>query len=264
MPKRVQLQDFEVSYKKKQACVLITGDELYYGILCNAFPNRSSSLFPDVRQRFDWGVYIDCSENELDSINNLLKMFTYAVYIDDDLNQCFALDFYYKPYWTNPEGGQTYAGELVHKSKYYEPNDREQVKSLQSLVDYFYRFVELHPSYQRSDFIVPVPYFGDKPFDLPTAVVQQLCDRLNIQNGAHIVSKTHATKSMKSLESREDKQENIANAFSVSENVNLNGKIITVIDDVYRSGVTINELARVLTARGAIVLGLVAAKTIRD
>ncbi|MDQ7028144.1 MAG: hypothetical protein Q9P01_22750 [Anaerolineae bacterium] len=266
MPKRFKLQDYNVEYivAKQQSCVLITGERIYYNILSDAYPNRCNSIFDDRNHKYDWGVYINSSEDEAQEIDNLLKMFTYAVCLQDTLHQTFALDYYYEPYWDKPEGGLTLAGSLVHQCKYYPIDTPEHSQQLEKLIDYFSRFFTKHPSYGQSDYLVGVPYYGEKSFDLPTTLATRLCDKFSIINGEQYVAKIRETKSMKSLEAPEEKTKNIKGAFSVSNNAPFSGKRITILDDVYRSGTTILELASILQKAGAIVQGLVATKTIRD
>ena len=261
MPRRVQLQDYKVQYlsEKNQTLVMVTGDRIYYKILDKTFPGCCNSIFDDVRRIYDWGTYVNTSLEDADRIDKLLNMFTYAICIVDNLEQSFALDYYYRPYWDDPEGGQTLAGELIHKVKY----KKQRSKAFDKLVQYASRFFQLHPVYQKSDYLLSVPYFGKKEFDLPEQIVKNLCSHFAISDGQHLIEKVKATKPMKEMESREEKEENIRNAFRLATTENITGKSITIIDDVYRSGTTMHTVATLLQNAGAIVQGLVIAKTIR-
>ena len=50
---------------------------------------------------------------------------------------------------------------------------------------------------------------------------------------------------------QEERQKNIQNAFTITENANLAGKKILLIDDVVTSGATLRELARIIKKSGA-------------
>jgi len=50
---------------------------------------------------------------------------------------------------------------------------------------------------------------------------------------------------------REERNKNIKQAFSVEEDHKTQGKKILLVDDVYTTGATVNECARVLRAAGA-------------
>jgi competence protein ComFC len=61
-----------------------------------------------------------------------------------------------------------------------------------------------------------------------------------------------------------EKVDNIKDAFSVQVNI-VKDKTVLIIDDIYHSGLSMNELARTLFNAGAReVLGLAATKTFRD
>ncbi|MEO1256565.1 MAG: hypothetical protein AAFY41_16985, partial [Bacteroidota bacterium] len=153
----------------------MTGHKTYYQILCDTFPNHCSSIFDDKHQKYDWGTFINHHDYlDKESLEDFLKMMTFAVYIDDSLKQSFALDYYYKLYWNDPEGGHTLAGSLVHKSKYYPSGTHEHTKQVSRLIEYMHRFVTLHPLYAKADYIVGTPYFGEKDFDLPTYMAREL------------------------------------------------------------------------------------------
>jgi len=58
------------------------------------------------------------------------------------------------------------------------------------------------------------------------------------------------------------RQENIKNAFKVLDNINIEDKRVLIVDDVYTTGATINECARILKLAGAkVVFGLTFAHT---
>lgn len=61
----------------------------------------------------------------------------------------------------------------------------------------------------------------------------------------------------------EEKSIIIQDAFQISPGVSFAGKRVTIIDDIYQSGNTLNELATLLNRSGADVYGLVATKTFK-
>ncbi len=59
----------------------------------------------------------------------------------------------------------------------------------------------------------------------------------------------------------EERDENIKDSFRVKNGINLNGKTVLLVDDVYTSGATMNECAKILkNARAKEVWGVVIAK----
>lgn len=69
---------------------------------------------------------------------------------------------------------------------------------------------------------------------------------------------------MKDCKTVKEKSDNIRGAFRVSNEVSLQNKLVTIIDDIYQSGSTLHELGTTLQNAGAVVQGLVATKTLKD
>lgn len=108
-------------------------------------------------------------------------------------------------------------------------------------------------------YIVCVPCKADKDFDLPTHLTGQISNKLDIPNGSHFVHKTAGAKSQKDVPT-DKRDENIKGAFAVSTDVSFKDKVVTIVDDIYDTGSTINELGRVLKQVGAKVQGITATR----
>jgi len=65
-----------------------------------------------------------------------------------------------------------------------------------------------------------------------------------------ILFRNRETKTQVGL-SREERKKNIKGAFSLSQGANVNGRDFLLVDDVYTSGATIREAAKVLKSSGA-------------
>ncbi|MCU0466368.1 MAG: hypothetical protein MUF38_17590, partial [Anaerolineae bacterium] len=116
----------------------------------------------------------------------------------------------------------------------------------------------------RADYIVSVPSSPNKEkYDVPVNISQQLSTILNMKNGAQYVFKTKDTQ-MKNMQTGKQKADHIRDAFSILPNNPFQNKSVIIIDDIYDSGATLNELGNVLRSAGAKVYGLTATKTFRD
>jgi len=85
-----------------------------------------------------------------------------------------------------------------------------------------------------------------------------------IENAIQYVYKTRKTEQLKDLPSVQAKANALRGAFEIMPDAPIQGKKIILLDDIYQSGTTLNEVANILKHKGAIVLGLVATKTIID
>ena len=70
---------------------------------------------------------------------------------------------------------------------------------------------------------------------------------------------------MKDCETPQEKLDNVRGAFAVTPAADFAGKSVLLIDDIYQSGFTINEVGNVIGEAGASqVLGLAATKTFAE
>lgn len=243
--------------------ILVTGDPRYKTILRDTFPECGfTHSFPDSRGEYDWGTYI----HELPDrtvLERFLSLLTRRPCIFDDLDQCFVLGRHGK--WDSSAGAyvRTKLGELLNRAKPYGPGDGDR-KAAAVLAERLASFIEDHPAYARAEAIVPVPPSNpDKPYDLPTYLAEQLCGRLGKTDGRAWVRKVRATYQQKEIHTSQEKVENVEGAFKATRDVV--GRSIIVLDDLYQSGATINEVGRTLRAAGAgMVLGLATTKTQKD
>lgn len=249
--------------------VLIRGTPNYKPILAHAFPNlRMSHPFEDKYSRYEWGTYIDtriADESIYTQIEMLLNLLRTHVYIQDDLTETFALDYHTQL----SLGGypRTEIGELVYQAKpYNRPQNSTNIENAKKLSQFFIEFIQTHPSYYRAELILATPPSNaTKLFNLPNYLVSIISDKLGIPNGQNIIQKIKKTKPMKDCLTPQEKIENVRDAFQVLNPDLIMRKNIIVVDDIYQSGFTLNEISRVLFEAGASsVLGLVATKTGRD
>lgn len=102
------------------------------------------------------------------------------------------------------------------------------------------------------DAIVPVPIHRQRMrkrgYNQAELIGRVLSDRLNIPMDINILFRDRKTEPQKRL-SKDIRIKNVENAFKVSRNVVKYNKII-LVDDIYTTGATINECARVLKQAG--------------
>ncbi len=254
----------------RQVLILVTGERVYKEILARAFPTYYfTRAFEDRNRAFDWGAYIHSIDAETEpSVTTLLQRFEQHVFLADDLTECFALDFHTV---LSDRGGyeRSQVGGLVYRAKPYgrraTTNNRE---AAQQLAGQMRDFIRDHPTYRQADVIMPAPPSNpDKPFDLPTTLVSHIqAEFVTMVDGTGWVQKTRITTPMKDLNDAtpQEKLENIRGAFALADGVDVRGKSILLIDDIYQSGNTLSEIGRLLFTSGAkSVVALVATKTAR-
>ncbi|MFQ5794679.1 MAG: ComF family protein [Candidatus Bipolaricaulia bacterium] len=241
--------------------ILIEGDSLYKKILSRAFPECTfTRSFPARTAPFEWGTYIHHLDDE-QRLKDFLELLSHHLHIEDDLDETYALE---KHGSYGASGYQrTQLGQLVYEAKPYSSSSPGSKRKADQIVPLLVEFIEKHPAYEMADAIIPVPpTIQDKPFDLPTYLAEKVCESTRKVNGIHWIRKIRETKPQKECHTPEEKIENVYGAFQLQENIQ--GSSIIVLDDLYQSGATINEVGKVIRQGGSeAVYGLTITKTER-
>jgi len=100
-----------------------------------------------------------------------------------------------------------------------------------------------HPELSQADAIVPVPPSIPRPNDPVRAFAEALSDHLRIAT-LPVVVKTRQTEPQKEMRSLAQKRANVSGAFAVQGDVR--GKSLLVVDDLFDSGATLEEITHLL------------------
>lgn len=266
---RFQLGQFQLSRNPNSddLLLLVSGPTLYKTVLARAFPTASfSRTFPDRFGRFDWGTYIRgadvARENTLRQFCQILQR---VILIDDDLDETYALAFH-RQMSTVGAGERTPIGQLVREAKPYDqagsPGDRVKAVSLAARMA---ELVREHPTYRQAELLLAVPPSNpNKAFDLPTLLAEEIA-RLTGQGVATAgLKKVRDTRPMKACRTIKEKIDNLTGAFGADPAV-FGGRSVIIVDDIYETGFSLNEVGRtVRQANATLVVGLAATKTVRD
>jgi len=250
--------------------LLVDGSIRYKQILSRAFPNLYfSRTFDDRHEEFSWGTYIKGADNnEAEALDNLCFLLKKCVFIDDDLDECFALD-YHSQMSEYGEWERTGIGQLMREAKPYDRGFNAGNKSSAETIIFLINeeFLPFHPTYLAADLIVSVPPSNpNKPFDLPEFLARGISENWtgSLRFASSAIRKVRSTRPMKECKTISEKIDNIKDAFEVDSEI-FRHKSVLIIDDIYQTGFSINEVSRKLKIAGAkLVLGLVATKTLRD
>ena len=110
------------------------------------------------------------------------------------------------------------------------------------------------------DIIIPVPINKKKKrergYNQTSVITSNLASKIkNIQLKDDILLKKEAAKTQ-SLLNKTERRKNVIGAFDVAKNANIVGKKILIFDDIYTTGNTVNECAKILRQIGAIKVGV--------
>lgn len=145
------------------------------------------------------------------------------------------------------------AKQLIHQLKYEPYFAKELVKPLANLIITHFSLLDKKPDF--SDFmLIPSPVYKKRlkwrGFNQAEEIAKELSVFLNTPLLNNVLVKTKETLPQIELSGAE-REENIKNAFSCLEPEKIRGKKILLVDDVYTSGATMEECARLLKTAGA-------------
>ncbi|MFD7843603.1 ComF family protein [Nocardia sp. NPDC059764] len=166
----------------------------------------------------------------------------------------FTLDWYKTPDDTRPpvQWENTPTGELVRHAKYFGFAERR--KARKELVRRLADALEKHPALNSAIYMVSVPgHAGDG-----TSTGEQIAADLAQRTGQTLIRTVGRARPQR----KDDQSVDLTGMFTMPRSLDAP---CVIVDDVYRSGATIREVARVARRAGAPrVYGLVAAKTLRS
>jgi len=110
------------------------------------------------------------------------------------------------------------------------------------------------------DYIVPVPInrgrFKERGYNQCDIIAQIICNEIaGIELKNNIIGKKENIQRQSGL-SKLGRAQNVKHAFFVKNNINLEGKKIVIFDDIYTTGNTVNECARILRMLGCKEIGV--------
>lgn len=155
------------------------------------------------------------------------------------------------------EWSRSPAGELAYRLKY-----RQDTSALEDLVCEAIRLLEAHPELSRADAIVPAPPTAHRDFDHVDAFAREFATRLGL-DVLDALTKARSTAPQKAFRTLAQKKHNVSGAYAADRSVA--GRRILVVDDLYDSGATLEEITLCLRRAGAAaVLVLTMTRTIHS
>jgi ATP-dependent DNA helicase RecQ len=156
--------------------------------------------------------------------------------------QCgWALDFHSR--FSGGEWSRSTVGDLTFRLKY---NGEQSV--VEALVEKTCDLLKTQPALAQVDFILPVPPSAQREVDPVGTFCTALGEKVHLPVRSLLV-KTRQTQPQKELKTLAQKRTNVSGAFAQSENVK--GQRILLVDDLFDSGATLEEITRLLIRQGA-------------
>ena len=137
-------------------------------------------------------------------------------------------------------------GDLTYRLKY-----EGDTSVLPLLVTQTVELIRLHPELIQVDFILPVPPSTVRPADPVQLFCQAFAEKIRIPMHPSL-AKTRQTQPQKVMKTFAQKRANVKGAFTLRDDVK--GKRLLLVDDLFDSGSTLEEITRLLIKNGALVV----------
>lgn len=169
-------------------------------------------------------------------------------YLKDKCNDCKNHD----PYYDRAHSGFHYEGilkDLVHDFKY---------KKITSLSREFSKltvsFMKEYTLGKDVDIVAPVPMHPARIFKRETnhshILAKDIAKNLGLKYSNRLLKKTKNTPLQSKLK-RKERINNLKESFSVNKGSDVKGKNILLVDDLFTTGTTVNECAKILKEAGS-------------
>ncbi len=155
-----------------------------------------------------------------------------------------------------------YSFDRARSVALYEGNWREMIhlfkyRNFPYLSSFFAPYLEealsFHPFLKDVDLIIPVPLHWKEKwrrgYNQSLLLARQISRITGIEVREDLLFKKRNTPSQVSL-SAEERRRNVKGVFSVRRGRELKGRRVLLVDDVFTTGATVNECAKVLKERG--------------
>lgn len=161
----------------------------------------------------------------------------------------WALDIHSQSSMKNLDGSfetvRSTIGEALYQLKYCQ--DLSKIEFLSNELIYFLRTRMVLP---YIDVIIPTPSSSMRDVQPVHEIAKKVSCGLNITYDENYVSKIKNTSQLKAIDDANQRQSMIQGAFCLPNPDLYKNKKILIIDDLYRSGTTLNELTKILYENG--------------
>ena len=148
--------------------------------------------------------------------------------------------------------------QLLHKLKF--DNNLDVLPALKKILDDVAENKEVLKLLNGIDFAVPVPLheerLEERGFNQTEKIFEDFLSKKNIPLRKILIRRVATPKLYKF--GKKERQEILNRVFAASEPVDLHGKKILIVDDIFTTGTTVNECAKVLKSLGAEIVSVLA------
>lgn len=160
----------------------------------------------------------------------------------------WSLDLHTKSSIKNQDGTYTNTGSQIGESLYQLKYKRDN-NQVDFLVEQLVSFLKTRMVLKYLDVIIPTPASYQREFQPVYEICHQVGQQLNIPVDFSYIQKIKDTKQLKEIDDINQRQAMIKDAFKLAD-IRYQNKKVLIIDDLFRSGTTLNEITDTLYNQG--------------
>lgn len=145
-------------------------------------------------------------------------------------------------------------GKIIHNFK-YSPFIKSLDFVLAKMIINHFKLIGIKQDFFKNFIIIPVPLhlkrIKKRGFNQSSEIAKKLSRELNIILALDSLKRIRNTISQIKIITKEKKKSNVKDAFECINRNFIQGKIVLLVDDVYTTGATMEECAKVLKKAGA-------------
>ena len=246
-----QTREIEKAWLGKVFDIETTEDKLNFSLIIDS----EIEVQPEfVRTNINWYVIdslLELNREELDSVKSD-KLNIHV--LEGNWDSGWALDIHSLHSVKLPDSKfdttHTLIGGYLNKLKYWK--DKTFAPKITELACQFLKSNEFSNILAQTDVIIPVPPSDEKRVFQPVyELAEGISKNISKQLDLNYLKKLKSTSEIKSIDEIEKRKKILLNAFDV-EDERYKDKNILLFDDIYRSGVTLEEVTKILKEKGKV------------
>ena len=151
----------------------------------------------------------------------------------------------------------SYIGTIREKILQYKFDDKAYL--VNTIYEFFMNNEKLYGFLKKYDIIIPIPISSsrkrERGYNQSELLARKISKMANIHIETQVLKKAKNNQPQSSL-NKEQRRENVKNVYKVQNEVKIQNKEILLLDDIYTTGSTANECARMLKQAGCQTVGI--------
>ena len=150
-----------------------------------------------------------------------------------------------------------YSGEIRDTILNYKFNEKSYI--YRTFLEFIKNNEKICAQIKKYDIIIPVPIskkrFKQRGYNQSALIAKNLAKMLNVDYKENVLVKIKDNKPQSEM-GQDERKNNVKGVYTIKNKEKINQKKILLIDDIFTTGNTVNECAKILIENSAIIVGI--------